>query len=65
MHFNGNFSSALETKLEDFLSTSDENILASQIEVSFYTPGTRFCNHFINTGVYEIIFFEWPVAVEI
>lgn len=58
MHFGGNFSRALETKLEDFLATSDEDILASQIEVSFYTPD-RQIGLFAQKKLYDSFFDEY------
>lgn len=39
MHFHRNFSEAFYERLEDYLSTLDENIVPSQINVFFYTPG--------------------------
>lgn len=39
MHFSRNYSYALQSKIDDFLTITEPDIIAGQITVSLYTPG--------------------------
>ncbi|XP_078032494.1 ABC transporter G family member 23 [Augochlora pura] len=63
MHFSRNYSYALQTKIDDFLSLSDGDIIASQIIVSIYTPDKQI-SMFTQKTLYDVFIKEYRKIIK-
>ncbi|XP_015434840.1 PREDICTED: ABC transporter G family member 23-like [Dufourea novaeangliae] len=63
MHFSRNFSYALQAKLDDFLSISDADLIAGQIDVSLHTPD-RQIGLFVQKELFEMFQREYKKVLK-
>lgn len=63
MHFSRNYSYAVQSKMDDFLSLADGDIIASQITVSIYTPDKQI-SMFVQKTLYDVFIKEYRKIVK-
>lgn len=63
MHFSRNYSYALQSKLDDFFSITEPDIVASQITVSLYTPD-RQIGLFVEKTLYKVFVKEYRKIIK-
>ncbi|XP_076173781.1 ABC transporter G family member 20 [Ptiloglossa arizonensis] len=63
MHFKSNFSDATQEKLENYLSMTEENLIASQIDVTLHTPD-RQISLFVQKKLYDNFFDKYKEVLK-
>ncbi|XP_076631467.1 ABC transporter G family member 20 [Colletes latitarsis] len=63
MYFSRNFSDATQARMDDFLSTTTEDAIASEIEVMMYTPD-RQISLFVQRQLYDDFFDEYKAIIK-